>query len=124
MYGEPLRLSWRFSDQSSGFRDYVGDTYGRRNFVKPEECANDVLYVKIPFPCFQEIKQETGISVVMSPIPLTDPVMVTIPKLPKRGNHDADSQQHSLHDLSFRIDYVGMFFSWPSVSWSSISVIS
>ena len=65
-FGETIRLCWRFSDQLSGWRDYKEDLYGRRRFDKPPEVTEDALYLKAPFPRFEALNAEDGLSLVMS----------------------------------------------------------
>lgn len=105
-YGGYYRLTWRFSDQSGGFRDYTDDTYGRRNFEKPADIENDILYMKVPFPCFDSPKKDTGISLLMSQISLKEPVLSSVTVLPLRSESEK-AFTYSLYDLSFRLDYVG-----------------
>ena len=69
--GDAVRLCWRFSDQSAGFRDFHGDFFGRRRFTKPND-AEDQLYLKIPFPGFQRAKEgkeeSNGVAMMMSAV--------------------------------------------------------
>ncbi|KAK4870832.1 hypothetical protein LT330_000069 [Penicillium expansum] len=66
--GDPIRLCWRFSDQTCGFRDFFNDVYGRRRFTKPEE-IHDSLYLRTPFPGFQRAD-----SIVPVQVQVKDPV--------------------------------------------------
>lgn len=109
--GERVRLCCKFSDQTGGFRDFHEDSYGRRRFTKPKDMATDSLYLKLPYPGFQNLKSEFGSSMVLSPDDKKVPVVQNI-NLLKR---DTDGKtivpgqnSYSLFDLSFRLDSVGM----------------
>ncbi|KAF8648222.1 hypothetical protein AX16_006360 [Volvariella volvacea WC 439] len=104
--GDKIRLSWRFSDQTDGFRDFFDDTFGRRRFTKPEE-SSDVLYLKVPYPSF-ESTGSSGAALVMSPAETSKPVVEALRVKPTVGHGSIDSQAaYNLHDLSFRLDAVG-----------------
>ncbi|KAI5790047.1 hypothetical protein FPQ18DRAFT_306753 [Pyronema domesticum] len=107
--GERVRLCCKFSDQTGGFRDFHEDSYGRRRFTKPKDMATDSLYLKLPYPGFQNLKSEFGSSMVLSPDDKKVPVVQNI-NLLKR---DTDGKtivpgqnSYSLFDLSFRLDSV------------------
>ncbi|KAF2108744.1 hypothetical protein BDV96DRAFT_504130 [Lophiotrema nucula] len=107
-HGEVLRLTWRFSDQAGGFRNYCDDTYGRRTFGRPAGIATDTLYMKVPYPRFENAKSETGISIVMSAAATKDPIVEKI-KVRPTGSAESGTQEinYNLHDLTFRLDHVG-----------------
>ncbi|KAJ4243310.1 hypothetical protein NW762_014835 [Fusarium torreyae] len=97
-YGDAYRLTWSFSDQTSGFRDFVNDSYGRRNLTRPAEIG-DKLCLKIPFPRFESMNSG-DIGLLMSPALTTDPI---IDKL----NVCTWTKSYNLHDVTFRVDLVG-----------------
>lgn len=106
-YGDAVRLCWRFSDQTSGWRDYSDDFYGRRRFDRPAElsCKEDSLYLKVPFPRFEGLGDKQGLSLLLSPESSTDPFLQ---RLNLRGENGKGTVPGSfnLFDLTFRLDYV------------------
>jgi hypothetical protein len=66
--GETIRLCWRFSDQTCGFRDFCDDIYGRRRFTKPEN-VEDNLYLRTPFPGFERSDTLIPVKVTGQSIP-------------------------------------------------------
>lgn len=102
--GDNIRLSWRFSDQTDGFRDFYDDTFGRRRFTKPDG-ASDVLYLKVPYPSFQS---SDSTLLVMSAAETTKPIVEPLRVLPLAGFTESESQaNYNLHDISFRLDSAG-----------------
>ncbi|RKK36498.1 hypothetical protein BFJ66_g12930 [Fusarium oxysporum f. sp. cepae] len=101
-FGDSVRLTWSFSDQTSGFRDFVDDSYGRRNLTRPSEIKSDKLCFKVPFPRFEGMLSDY-MAVLMSTALTTDPIIEKIKVL------DGYNQEkpYNLHDLSFRVDMVG-----------------
>ncbi|EGU73132.1 hypothetical protein FOXB_16367 [Fusarium oxysporum f. sp. conglutinans Fo5176] len=101
-FGDSFRLTWSFSDQTSGFRDFVDDSYGRRNLTRPSEIKSDKLCFKVPFPRFEGMLSDY-MAVIMSAALTTDPIIEKIKVL------DGYNQEkpYNLHDLSFRVDLVG-----------------
>ncbi|QRV88307.1 hypothetical protein RhiJN_16325 [Ceratobasidium sp. AG-Ba] len=97
--GDDIRLSWRFSDQADGFRDFGQDTFGRRRFTKPND-AGDVLYLKVPYPPIQS--SSTEIALVLSSSKTRDPIVERFKTLPAGAESN-----YNLHDVSFRIDSAG-----------------
>ncbi|SCO90231.1 uncharacterized protein FRV6_14359 [Fusarium oxysporum] len=101
-FGDSFRLTWSFSDQTSGFRDFVDDSYGRLNLTRPSEIKSDKLCFKVPFPRFEGMLSDY-MAVLMSTALTTDPIIEKIKVL------DGYNQEkpYNLHDLSFRVDLVG-----------------
>ncbi|KAI7762618.1 hypothetical protein LZL87_008964 [Fusarium oxysporum] len=101
-FGDSFRLTWSFSDQTSGFRDFVDDSYGRRNLTRPSEIKSDKLCFKAPFPRFEGMLSDY-MAVLMSTALTTDPIIEKIKVL------DGYNQEkpYNLHDLTFRVDLVG-----------------
>ncbi|KAA8897742.1 hypothetical protein FN846DRAFT_816632 [Sphaerosporella brunnea] len=100
--GDRVRLCWKFSDQTGGFRDFYEDSYGRRRYTKPKDVASDTLYLKLPFPGFQNQTNNHGASMVLSTDDKKEPVPQTIATL-----GDEKKTSYSLYDLCFRLDSVG-----------------
>ncbi|RBA22467.1 hypothetical protein FPRO05_00814 [Fusarium proliferatum] len=101
-FGDSFRLTWSFSDQTSGFRDFVDDSYGRRNLNRPSEMKGDKLCFKVPFPRFESMSSDY-IALLMSTALTTDPIIDKIKVL------DGFNQEkpYNFHDLTFRVDLVG-----------------
>ncbi|KAG7404937.1 hypothetical protein Forpe1208_v014673 [Fusarium oxysporum f. sp. rapae] len=101
-FGDSFRLTWSFSDQTSGFRDFVDDSYGRRNLTCPSEIKSDKLCFKAPFPRFEGMLSDY-MAAPMSTALTTDPIIEKIKVL------DGYNQEkpYNLHDLTFRVDLVG-----------------
>ncbi|VUC31602.1 unnamed protein product [Clonostachys rosea] len=108
-YGDAVRLSWSFTDQSSGWRDYYDDYYGRRRFDRPSELkeGEDSLYLKAPFPRFEELGSAQGMSLVMSPASNTNPILQTFMVRDPSKPSGSEEVAYNLFDLSFRMDFVG-----------------
>ncbi|KAJ7616091.1 hypothetical protein FB45DRAFT_757556 [Roridomyces roridus] len=105
--GEVVRFCWNFKDQTSGFRDFYDDAFGRRRFVKPEG-VQESLYLKVPFPRF-EMSDSSGMALVMSAANTSLPVVEWLDVLPTSvdGPVRAVSMKYNLFDLSFRLDSAG-----------------
>ncbi|KAJ7780008.1 hypothetical protein B0H16DRAFT_729600 [Mycena metata] len=107
--GEVIRLCWRFADQTDGFRDFFDDAFGRRRFTKPDG-VGDVLYLKVPFPRFENTTS-SGMALVMSDANIPLPFLKTMDVLPNEDEIKAGllevSLKFNLHDLLFRLDSVG-----------------
>ncbi|CAE6443603.1 unnamed protein product [Rhizoctonia solani] len=102
--GDTIRLSWRFSDQTAGFRDFYDDTFGRRRFSKPDKASDD-LYLKIPYPPFQASEE---IAMTLSAAETTKPVLQTLKVIPSPGvSYIGPQACYNLHDVSFRLDFMG-----------------
>jgi hypothetical protein len=108
-YGDAVRLCWRFSDQSSGWRDYYDDFYGRRRFDKPAELKGheNGLYLKAPFPRFEALSSPQGMTMVMSTASTTNPVLQTMYLRDTTKLIGIEEVAFNLFDLTFRLDYVG-----------------
>lgn len=58
--GDEIRLCWAFQDQTTGFRDYVDDAFGRRQAKTPSG-VGPVLYLKTPWPRFEQQGKPTAL---------------------------------------------------------------
>ncbi|KAJ4200959.1 hypothetical protein NW767_007094 [Fusarium falciforme] len=113
--GDQVRLAWRFSDQTSGYRDFTDDVFGRRRTSPPAGMEDGTLYMKLPWPRFEPLTsqpdQQTTLpnALLMSenfqdseqPAQL-GPVNTVYAK--KTLNQD--SQTFALQDCTFRLDLV------------------
>ncbi|KAJ9634366.1 hypothetical protein H2199_009024 [Coniosporium tulheliwenetii] len=108
--GDEIRLCWAFSDQTTGFRDYSEDVFGRRRNQCPPELESSVLYMKLPWPRFEsqmtDPKNKYGLpspnSMVMVPLASTEPEAVDMKVLPAKG----ELYRYVMQDVGFRIDTV------------------
>lgn len=107
-YGDPIRLCWRFSDQTSGWRDYVDDYYGRRRFDRPAELGKneDALYLKAPFPRFEALNDPQGMSLVLSSAATKDPILTKLTLREPSAPGGSEQVAYNLFDLTFRLDFV------------------
>ncbi|KAI8653043.1 hypothetical protein NCS55_01287800 [Fusarium keratoplasticum] len=107
-YGDPIRLCWRFSDQTSGWRDYVDDYYGRRRFDRPAELGKneDALYLKAPFPRFEALNYPQGMSLVLSSAATKDPILTKLTLREPSAPGGSEQVAYNLFDLTFRLDFV------------------
>ncbi|CZR43765.1 uncharacterized protein FPRO_07318 [Fusarium proliferatum ET1] len=111
--GNTIKLTWRFSDQTSGFRDFYEDTFGRRTFNKPENVLKDELHLKLPFPGFQKTEdknraagESAGLAMIMSEIETDAPFLQEV-SISSRKKEGPQKRTYNLHPTSFRVDLVG-----------------
>ncbi|KAM0425767.1 hypothetical protein ACHAPT_009017 [Fusarium lateritium] len=107
-YSDPIRLCWRFSDQTSGWRDYVDDYYGRRRFDRPADLGKDEdsLYLKAPFPRFEALDDPQGMSLLLSPGATKDPFLKKLKVREPSKAEGSEDVAYNLFDLTFRLDFV------------------
>ncbi|KAF5567607.1 membrane attack complex component perforin (MACPF) domain-containing protein [Fusarium phyllophilum] len=111
--GNTIKLTWRFSDQTSGFRDFYEDSFGRRTFNKPENVRKDELHLKLPFPGFQKTEdknrgagESAGLAMMMSEIETDAPFLQEV-SISSKKNEGSQRRTYNLHYTSFRVDLVG-----------------
>ncbi|KAH8662563.1 hypothetical protein BX600DRAFT_542276 [Xylariales sp. PMI_506] len=120
MEGDEIRLTWRFRDQSAGYRDFTDDVFGRRRMRAPDGVdENTVLYMKLPWPRFEPLTPQPGgrgtvappaNSMLMSPVasdsdqPAQLAPLATVYARNKLGRPE---QTVALQDCTFRLDLVG-----------------
>ncbi len=76
---DPIRLCWRFADQTCGFRDYLDDLYGRRRFTKPVDAPAE-LYLKTPFPGFERADSRIAPKVGAQASAIDPKTFLTVPQ--------------------------------------------
>ncbi|KAF4340765.1 hypothetical protein FBEOM_5326 [Fusarium beomiforme] len=96
--GDEVTLSWNFHDQTSGWRDFLSDTFGRRQGNGPAQTA-DRLMLKVPWPRFENAGKPT--SMLMSG-ESGDWKGVNV-----EYNHQEWQIGYYLQDVRLRIDRVG-----------------
>ncbi|KAK6526470.1 hypothetical protein TWF694_005056 [Orbilia ellipsospora] len=107
--GDSIRLTWNFADQTTGFRDFSDDIFGRRRNQCPPELQSETLYLKLPWPRFESIpcnnENERFNSMIMD-----EGVLGTNQKdikcLPADHFDQGGHFQYDLDDITFRIDTV------------------
>jgi hypothetical protein len=119
--GDEIRLAWAFADQVTGFRDFYQDAFGRKRAQCPPELVNVVLYLKLPWPRFenyQTLSQRGLNTMFMHQTPGTGDTQITMythmaedPStltLVEAFMGDASGLPHVYvaQDVSFRIDPV------------------
>lgn len=110
--GDTVRLCWAVADQTTGFRDFVNDIYGRRRNHLPPELASTVLYPKLPWPRFENIDSSSngaGVgsnTMVMSTSPGREAIWADIVSRPQLARNPKGTSKYLLQDLTFRIDPV------------------
>ncbi|KAI6791601.1 hypothetical protein KC363_g3337 [Hortaea werneckii] len=104
--GDEIRLAWSFKDQTTGYRDYVDDVFGRRQTNPPAEIpttatggsgSDVVLYLKVPWPRFENSGRPTAM--IMCADASTKEIVTDIQTA--RGRF-----KYALQDLRFRLDAV------------------
>lgn len=97
--GDEVRLCWDFKDQTTGWRDFTQDVFGRRQTSTPPD-ASGPLFLKVPWPRFENVGTPT--SLIMS----SDPALNTskVVNIDKKGT--ALTTRYCLQDVRMRIDNV------------------
>lgn len=110
--GDEIRLCWAFADQTTGFRDFTDDVFGRRRNHVPEELRSSVLYLKVPWPRFEPIEKpgDNGTpipnSLILSTVADETETYVDIPTVLATELGGSGLASHVMQDVSFRIDPV------------------
>jgi hypothetical protein len=101
-------LCWEFSDQTSGFRDFFQDAYGRRRYTRPTEVESATLYLKVPYPSFENLGSDKGVSLTLSIAATSDSIAQRIWVSPQKALDEVDEAviNYNLHDLHFKLDSV------------------
>ncbi|KAF4442961.1 putative oxidoreductase ordL [Fusarium austroafricanum] len=110
--GDDIRLAWRFSDQTSGYRDFTEDIFGRRRASAPPGMQDTTLYLKLPWPRFEPITSQSDTlpnAMIMSNLSQDSdqPVQVAgVNTVYAKKALRQDSQTFALQDCTFRLDLV------------------
>lgn len=99
--GDNVRLCWDFSDQTTGWRDFTQDVFGRRQPCAPADVQGP-LFLKVPWPRFEDVGTPTAL--IMSPDPAelsTKPVAVRADNMGRSNFH-----RYAMQDLRLRIDSI------------------
>lgn len=117
--GDEVRLCWSFADQTTGYRDFTEDVFGRRRMGAPPGAGleSGVLYPKLPWPRFEKLseqaseipdaqKKKPGMnSLLMSTISSEETALVALPCRQSVAAR-VSGAGYAVQDLSFRIDMV------------------
>lgn len=104
--GDEIRLAWSFKDQTTGYRDYVDDVFGRRQTNPPtgempvasgSGGDGEVLYLKVPWPRFENTGRPTAM--IMCADESTKEIVKDVQTA--RGRF-----KYALQDVRFRLDAV------------------
>lgn len=98
--GDNIRLCWDFRDQTTGWRDFTQDVFGRREVARPADVLNP-LFLKTPWPRFDNY--ETNTALLMSAAREDNAETV----LKANVNGKVSMLKYCLQDLQLRIDSVG-----------------
>ncbi|KAK6541560.1 hypothetical protein TWF694_007365 [Orbilia ellipsospora] len=108
--GDSIRFSWSFGDQTTGFRDYYDDVFGRRRNQCPPDLSNTVLWLKLPFPRFETLEDGYNFpfnSLIMAPISDTKTTEIDLRCLPAiEKGAKSGCYKYQMEDVTFRIDTV------------------
>lgn len=110
--GARIRFCWRFQDQTTGYRDWEDDVFGRRRAVIPSGYDDDaVLYLKLPWPRFTHLSSDTNNGslpvhpMLLAPVPEKDARAYNFKVLTADGKTETNAVCY-VQDLVFRIDTV------------------
>ena len=100
--GDEVRLAWDFRDQTTGWRDFLDDVFGRRQpNCPPGYDSKSPLFLKVPWPRFETSGKPTALimnsqqgDLAAAPITINN-----------KGR--TETFQYCLQDLKLRIDGVG-----------------
>ena len=103
--GDEVRLIWDFQDQTTGWRDFTQDVFGRRQVSLPT--SNDgstaikgSLFLKVPWPRFE--KSGTSTALILSP----DSGDLSAKSIKVNNKVASQTFDYCLQDLKFRMDLV------------------
>lgn len=99
MPGDTIRLCWAFKDQTTGFRDYTEDAFGRRQMRPTEDNDDGVLYLKVPWPRFEALTKPATMMMSSEPSLMPSPTMINVKTIERTG-----PKPYTLEDAQFRID--------------------
>ncbi|KAF2448944.1 hypothetical protein P171DRAFT_509315 [Karstenula rhodostoma CBS 690.94] len=102
--GDEVRLAWDFGDQTTGWRDFTQDVFGRRQVCAGEDLRGP-LFLKVPWPRFEHSGNPTAMIMSREQADVTQKVMNTNDNGPDGGKDKL--VQYSIQDVRFRIDNVG-----------------
>ena len=99
--GDEVRLAWDFRDQTTGWRDFTQDVFGRRQVSSPSGYGStSPLFLKVPWPRFETSNNPTAMIMSSEQGDLSAKVV-------NINNKDrSEAVKYCLQDLKFRIDQV------------------
>jgi hypothetical protein len=107
--GDEIYFSWSITDQTSGFRDFSQDVFGRRRIHFANEVKEKTLFLKLPWPRFEAIGEPANGRKVEHSSMMLSPQLPTTNGVPQRTKIDTAEGPHDIavQDVRFRVDYVG-----------------
>ncbi|KXJ88991.1 hypothetical protein Micbo1qcDRAFT_206580 [Microdochium bolleyi] len=100
--GDSVRLCWDFRDQTTGWRDFTQDVFGRRQPCAPASLpGGGPLFLKVPWPRFEVAGKPTAL--ILSP----DAGELTTKSVTVTSNGTTTAHRYAMQDLHLRIDPVG-----------------
>ena len=100
--GDEVRLAWDFRDQTTGWRDFTQDVFGRRQVSSPAGIdTKSPLFLKVPWPRFEASNNPTAMIMSQDQTDLS-PKNITI-----NNKESVQTSRYCLQDLKMRIDSVG-----------------
>lgn len=99
MPGDTVRLCWAFKDQTTGFRDFTDDAFGRRQMRPSIEKDTGVLYLKVPWPRFEGLGTPTTMIMSSQPSSMPSPTLVNV-----MIDGQAGVKPYTPEDIQFRLD--------------------
>ncbi|MCJ1390225.1 hypothetical protein MMC18_003083 [Xylographa bjoerkii] len=103
--GDEVRLAWDFRDQTTGWRDFTQDVFGRRQVCAPASHggSSDVrspLFLKVPWPRFETSNNPT--TLIMS----SEQSDLAAKAVNINNRERSETAKYCLQDLKLRIDNV------------------
>lgn len=112
--GDEIRLCWMLKDQTTGFRDFTEDAFGRRRTTIPPDVSDAPFFFKLPWPRFESLsKPASGANpvpntLIMSQMPSEEPMATDLCILPaiRQYRRQNATIPYGLEDVAFRVDTV------------------
>jgi hypothetical protein len=99
--GDEVRLAWDFRDQTTGWRNFSQDIFGRREVCAPADGPTGALFLKVPWPRFETTGNPTAL--IMS----SEPGDLAAKSININNKGTPTTYKYCLQDLRLRIDTVG-----------------
>ena len=112
--GDEIRLCWMLKDQTTGFRDFTDDAFGRRRTTLPPDVADLPFFFKLPWPRFESFSKPANDAnpvpntLIMSQIPSEEPMVTDLCILPavRQYRRKYATIPYGMEDVAFRVDTV------------------
>ncbi|KAK4613262.1 hypothetical protein CLAFUW4_09150 [Fulvia fulva] len=112
--GDEIRLCWMLRDQTTGFRDFTDDAFGRRRTNLPLDMSDVPFFFKLPWPRFESLSKlakdvnPVPNTLIMSQLPSEEPMATDLCTLPavRQYRRKYATIPYGVEDVAFRIDTV------------------